>query len=102
MTEFNDIFQNLEILAEEASEVIRIKSKIFRFGLTDYHYKNNKPNQEALNEEVGHFLCMVEILIHNGVLDRGLIRNSIKQKEKQLTEWYRESLCLCMSKNQEE
>ena len=81
-------------MAEEAAEIIRIKSKIFRFGLNDFHYKNNKPNREALNEEVGHLLCMVEILIDNGILDRELLLNGVRNKTKQLLEWYREGLCL--------
>ena len=60
--EHADTNLNLEILAEEASEVIeafsrivRRKSKIARFGLTDHHPENRTLNNEALEEEIGPF-----------------------------------------------
>lgn len=79
---------NLEILAEEAAEVIRIKSKCIRFGMDDFHPKNGMPNRESLAEEIGHFIAMVEILIENGTIKEGLISQAINNKKQNLKKWY--------------
>ena len=93
--EYTDTNLNLEILAEEASEVIealsrviRMKSKIVRFGLTDHHPKNMIPNNEALEEEIGHFLAMVEILVNQGVLSESRISAATKKKKETLSLYY--------------
>jgi len=86
--QFDNIAANLEILAEEAAEIIQIKSKIMRFGLSDFHPKNKLMNQDKLEEEVGHFLAMVEILVNNKVLtDAGLMKAKYA-KFKKLPKWY--------------
>lgn len=87
--DYKDIPLNLMILAEECSEVIRIISKIMRFGLKDYHPKNKFVNQEALIEEVGHVFTMVNILIANKVLDRDKISHHSLEKLSNMAEWYR-------------
>ena len=93
--EYTDTNLNLEILAEEASEVIealsriiRMKSKIVRFGLTDHHPKNMIPNNEALEEEIGHFLAMVDILVNQGVLSENRISAGAKKKKETLGPYY--------------
>jgi hypothetical protein len=91
---FKSIPLNLEILAEEAAEVGRIKSKIMRFGLDDYHSKNEFPNREALEQEIGHFIAMVEILIRQGVINEIKIEHHANLKIKNLEEWYRYSSML--------
>ena len=94
-SEYTNTNLNLEILAEEASEVIealsriiRMKSKIARFGLTDRHPKNMIPNNEALEEEIGHFLAMVEILVNQGVLSESRISAAAKKKKETLSLYY--------------
>lgn len=94
-SEYTNTNLNLEILAEEASEVIealsriiRMKSKIARFGLTDHHPKNMTPNNEALEEEIGHFLAMVDILINQGVLSESRITAEAKKKKETLGLYY--------------
>ena len=94
-SEYTNTNLNLEILAEEASEVIealsrviRMKSKIVRFGLTDHHPKNMTPNNEALEEEIGHFLAMVDILINQGVLSESRIVDGAKKKKETLGLYY--------------
>lgn len=105
--EYLDTKLNLEILAEEASEVIevlsriiRMKSKIARFGLTDHHPKNRIPNNEALEEEIGHFLAMVEILTNQGVLSESRITAEAKKKKETLGLYYQPmgsaSICFLM------
>lgn len=88
VTMFDDVDKNLEILAEECAEVIRIKSKIVRFGLCDHHPKNGAPNREALEQEVGDVLAMVEILISNGVLTEEGLQAAIVGKLERLKDWY--------------
>lgn len=86
---FNDIPQNLEILAEECAEVIRIKSKIVRFGIDDFHPKNEMSNRDALEQEVGDVLAMVDILVGNGVLTAAGLEAAKGRKLVKLEQWYR-------------
>lgn len=88
MTEFTDIPQNLEILAEECAEVIRIKSKAIRFGIDDYHPKNGMSNRDALSEECGHVIAMIRVLVNNGVLDPEKVEAGAQQKLIGLRDWY--------------
>ncbi len=85
---FNNIPLNLEILAEEAAEVCRIKSKVIRFGIDDYHPKNKMNNRESLTEEIGHFLAMVDILVENKVVAREGLEKAKREKIINLPEWY--------------
>jgi len=86
--EFTNPQLNLELLTEEASEVIRIKSKCFRFGLHSYHPKNEYPNKAALGVEVGHFLFILDLLISQGVIDINDISGGYKSKPITLRDWY--------------
>lgn len=86
---YPDVKQNLEILAEECAEVIQIKSKITRFGIDDCHPKrSNIPNRHLLEEELGHILGMVEILISNGIVSRDNINAAIEAKILKIDKWY--------------
>ena len=94
-TVFSDTELNLEILGEEASEIIevlsriiRIKSKIARFGLKDFHPKNHKQNDYALEEEIGHFEAMLHILVSQGVLSHKRIREYAAKKLETLGNYY--------------
>lgn len=85
---FADDQKNLEILAEEAAEVIQVKSKIVRFGMLDIYPEHGETNQARLEQEVGDFLVMVDILKARGVLtDAGLDRAKRSKLEK-LQRWY--------------
>ena len=88
LSEFNDPVVNLEMLAEEAAEVIRIKSKIFRFGWIDDRKKNNANNKQALEEEIGHFMAMVLILIETGTISESNIEMGVLNKFHNLDTWY--------------
>lgn len=89
MREFSNTGLNLEILAEEAAEVIQIKSKIIRFGIDDYHPKNKLPNRQKLEEEIGHFLKMVDILIENGTISKKGVQKGRADKINRLRKWYK-------------
>jgi len=88
LQQFNNEKLNLEILAEEAAEVIQIKSKIIRFGINDYHPKNKMPNREKLGQEIGHFIEMVNLLVGNGTVSKESIARGINHKTEKLKKWY--------------
>lgn len=88
MTPFTDIPKNLEILAEECAEVIRIKSKIVRFGIDNYHPKNGAPNRQAFEIECGHVLAMIEILTENGILTSQGLQAAKELKKETMRGWY--------------
>lgn len=88
LTPYNNEALNLEILAEEAAEVIQIKSKVVRFGLTDYHPKNEVPNRQALEREIGHFLVMVDILLAHGTINQQGIDDGKSHKLRRMPNWY--------------
>lgn len=88
MHRYPDHNKNLEILAEECAEVIQIKSKIVRFGIDDYHPKNEFPNRRALEEELGHLIAMKDILIHNGLITAEGVEAGRLHKLEKLERWY--------------
>jgi len=101
---FTDVDLNLEILGEEAAEIIealakdeaekhlsrliRIKSKIARFGLDDHHPKNKVKNRHALEEEIGHFMAIVDILADCKVISRDNIVKHLEKKRNTLGDYY--------------
>jgi NTP pyrophosphatase (non-canonical NTP hydrolase) len=93
--DFNNTATNLEILAEEAGEiievlsrVIRMKSKIFRFGLSDFHPKNQMPNDLKLEEEIGHFIALKNLLVAQGVLSEDRIQQHALNKLDSMAPYY--------------
>lgn len=88
--EFPDVAQNLEILAEECAEVIQIKSKISRFGIDDYHPKNEMPNRQALVRELGDVLAMIDVLKANGLFSSEQLEEARILKINKLGKWYKQ------------
>lgn len=66
----------LTILMEECGEVIQVASKIQRFGDRE-HYDN-------LSKEIGDIMCMIDILVEQGVVDINLALHSKENKRKKL------------------
>lgn len=89
LARFSDVDQNLEILAEECAEVIQIKSKIVRFGMDDVWPARGMSNREALEQELGDVLALVDILIGNGVLSLDGLTAAKARKIEKLGKWYR-------------
>lgn len=55
----------LQVLQEEAAEVIQVASKIVRFGRNSYNPllgDETLTNTELLHQEIGDFLAMLEVL----------------------------------------
>ena len=69
-----------ELVAEECAEVIKAIMKIKRFGLRGSYpdYLDGKHNIDALTDEVGQLLCVIDKLS----LDRNKIEIAIVFKEE--------------------
>ena len=94
--QYTDTAKNLEIMAEELSEIVEIcaraaivKSKIIRFGIEDCHPdKPGVTNRERLELEIGHLNAMVKILVASGVLTQAGIDSGEANKMAKLQHWY--------------
>jgi NTP pyrophosphatase (non-canonical NTP hydrolase) len=75
----------LLIAQEECAEVTQAISKCFRFGF-DSEYEA-KTNRQRLTEELGDLLCMIELLIANGVVDEMNVYNAKNAKMTKLAKW---------------
>jgi len=73
------------IAQEECAEVIQAISKIFRFGLNEEY--NQQTNKQRLEEETGDLLCMIQMLIEQGVIDETLVNRASVQKRIKLQKW---------------
>lgn len=72
----------LVITQEECAEVIQEISKCFRFGLDSMH-KSGVKHREVLLQEVGDLLCMIDLLLAEGIVDRaGVEQAKFNKKEK--------------------
>jgi NTP pyrophosphatase (non-canonical NTP hydrolase) len=75
----------LNITLEECSEVVQCISKIFRFGWDSVNPKEpTYTNRMHLTEEVGDLLCMLNLMILNGMLDKTEIDAAISKKVSKL------------------
>lgn len=83
---YRNLDRTLEHLAEEAAEVIHIKSKIIRFGLKDKF--EGKTGQRRLGCEIGNFLAMVELLVLDGAVLAQDIEDGMVKKTESLKEGY--------------
>lgn len=77
----------LDIMAEEAAEVIVAISKINRFGIDNY--KPNKPltNRDHFEEEIGDLLAMIKLAVDYGVVTQSGIETAAEAKVKKLEQW---------------
>jgi hypothetical protein len=76
----------LVILQEECAEVIQEVSKCFRFGINDLN-KDGIKHSVVLEKEVADMLCMVDILVEQGVLDLGRLATGKIEKQAKLKKW---------------
>ena len=73
------------IAQEECAEVTQAISKVFRFGIGGEH--NGATNKQRLEEEVGDLLCMIEMMIENGVIDGNAVAQAGLKKKEKLAKW---------------
>ncbi len=67
----------LVITMEEAAEVIQECSKVLRFGKTT----------DNLDKEVGDLICLLDILVNEGIINKDIIERSIEQKLSKLSRY---------------
>lgn len=73
------------IAQEECAEVTQAISKVFRFGIDGVH--NGETNKSRLEEEVGDLLCMIEMMIENGIIDGNAVAQAGLRKKEKLAKW---------------
>ena len=77
----------MDILQEEAAEVIQAVSKIRRFGMDNAKYGTGQTNKEHLEEEIGDLLAMVDILLINDMVNWGNLHRAKRAKIEKLKKW---------------
>ena len=70
----------LIITSEEASEIVKVVSKILRYGM-------QPKDQTALIEEIGDMQCMIDLIVEHKLITKTQIKNRIKIKRKKLEKW---------------
>ena len=75
----------LLIAQEECAEVTQAISKVFRFGMDAEH--NSRTNKERLTEETGDLICMIELMIESGLIDRSEMLHASGLKRQKLVKW---------------
>lgn len=75
----------LLITQEECAEVTQAISKVFRFGFDD-EYKG-ETNREHLEEEIGDLMCMIDLLIDNGIVSEAAVMTAKNEKLNKLMVW---------------
>jgi hypothetical protein len=82
------IKEALIITQEECAEVIQAVSKIMRFGFDScYPTEESASTKECLTMEVGQLLCMINILIEQGVIDEDAMIAAMEHKKIKLETW---------------
>ena len=70
------------------TNVIQSVSKILRFGFdSSYPFQDSATTKECLEMETGQLLCMIDILMEQGVLDTSNVEQARQHKRLKLKEW---------------
>lgn len=77
----------LDILQEEAAEVIQAVSKIRRFGWENHHPDETQTNLEHLEEELGDMQALIELLMEIGLVSWGNVTVAKRAKIEKLKKW---------------
>lgn len=77
----------MDILQEEAAEVIQAVSKIRRFGMDNAKPGTDYTNREHLEEELGDVLAMIDILLINDIVNWGNLHKAKRAKIEKLKKW---------------
>ena len=81
----NKASEILLIAQEECAKVTQAVSKVFRFGMDAEH--NGRTNKDRLTEEVGDLMCMIELMVESGLIDRNEMLHAAGMKREKLTKW---------------
>jgi len=78
----------LIITQEECAEVIQAVSKVMRFGFDScYPTEDSASTKECLDMELGQLLCMIGILVDQGVVDESAMMEAMEAKKIKLETW---------------
>jgi NTP pyrophosphatase (non-canonical NTP hydrolase) len=77
----------MDILQEEAAEVIQAVSKIRRFGIDNSKMGTSQTNLEHLEEELGDMLAMIDILLELGIVNSSALEQAKQNKKYKLKKW---------------
>lgn len=77
----------LGILQEECAEVIVEISKIRRFGINSISHHTDVSHKKTLEMEIGDVLCMVDLLVEQGVVDNAALLVAKSKKRERLHNW---------------
>jgi NTP pyrophosphatase (non-canonical NTP hydrolase) len=77
----------MDILQEEAAEVIQAVSKIRRFGVDNSKPGTDYTNRTHLEEELGDMLAMIDILMINDVVSWANLHRAKRAKIEKLKKW---------------
>lgn len=83
-----DVAERLEILGEEATEILQILAKIKRHGFESHH--PNDPtitNRKLLEKEIGHFELMLTEMLNFRDVDACAINDAAKEKRSTINRW---------------
>jgi NTP pyrophosphatase (non-canonical NTP hydrolase) len=83
----SDNSEVMDILQEEAAEVIQAVSKIRRFGADNAKNGTGQTNVQHLEEELGDMLAMIDILMINNVVSWGNLHSAKRAKIEKLKKW---------------
>jgi NTP pyrophosphatase (non-canonical NTP hydrolase) len=75
----------LLITQEECAEVTQAISKVFRFGADDFF--KGLSNRQHLEEEIGDLMCMIDLLIDNGIVNEAAVMTAKNEKLNKLLTW---------------
>lgn len=75
----------LLITQEECAEVTQAISKVFRFGFDSVHKGVN--NRQHLEEEIGDLMCMIDLMIDNGIVSEAAVMTAKNEKLNKLLTW---------------
>ena len=87
---YNNNEKNLKLLQEECAEVIQIISKCLRFGMHDVNPKDTCKwsNKMRLEQEIGHVMAFMQILIDNGLIQQEGVLSGADHKFRKLKKHY--------------
>lgn len=76
----------LNLISEEAAEVIQIVSKTHRFGWDSYNPfdRNKETNRARLESEIGDILTLIDIAVQRKLIDVANIGKAIESKKERL------------------
>jgi len=86
MKQINEVNREILLITqEECAEVTQAISKVFRFGMEDSH--KGQTNREHLEEEIGDLMCMIDLLIDNGIVSESAVMTAKNEKLNKLMTW---------------